>query len=279
MNFTKMHGLGNDFILIEAEAWEEADRFQPLAGALCDRNFGIGADGLIISGRDNEFDIFMRIFNPDGSEPEMCGNGIRCVARNAWEKKLVSDTRISVRTLAGPRYPEIILNKDLVESIRVDMGEPILEAKKIPVNVDGSNIAVKVSAVDQDFELTAVSMGNPHCVIFVDNIKQVPISEWGPELEKHQIFPDKTNVEFVEVLGKNELIMRVWERGAGITLACGTGACATLVASVLNNKSERKAIIHLLGGDLFIEWDSDTNHVFMTGPASRVFTGNIDIQL
>jgi diaminopimelate epimerase len=278
MEFSKMHGLGNDFILIEAQAWEEADRFQPFAAALCDRNFGIGADGLVISGRDSECDIFMRIFNPDGSEPEMCGNAIRCVAKNAWEKKLVTDTQISVRTLAGPRHPEIIINNGLVESIRVDMGEPVLETEKIPVETADNNNTAALSAAGQDFEFTAVSMGNPHCVIFVDKVEQIPVEEWGAEIEKHRIFPAKTNVEFVEVLGKNELIMRVWERGAGVTLACGTGACASLVASVLNNKSERQSVIHLLGGDLFVEWDSDTNHVFMTGPAATVFTGKIDIQ-
>ncbi|MDD2619913.1 MAG: diaminopimelate epimerase [Syntrophomonadaceae bacterium] len=277
MNFAKMHGLGNNFIIIEASSWEEAGCRQDLAKALCDRNFGIGADGLVIVGNDNDMDMFMRIFNPDGSEPEMCGNGIRCAARYAYENKLVEKRIISVKTLAGPRYPEIIIRDGNIQSVRVDMGEPILKRDLIPMNGKGSNVEVPLQTGGQHFVITGVSMGNPHCIIFVEDINDVPINRWGPLIENHQIFPAKTNVEFVQVLGKNEIVMRVWERGAGVTLACGTGACATLVAAVLNDKSERKATIHLLGGDLQIEWSSENNHIYMTGPAVEVFKGFIEM--
>ncbi|MDD3267724.1 MAG: diaminopimelate epimerase [Syntrophomonadaceae bacterium] len=275
MQFTKMQGLGNDFIVVEASSWEEAGKYQDLAKVLCDRNFGIGADGLIIVGKDSNMDIFMRIFNSDGSEPEMCGNGIRCVARYAYENKLVDKNALSVKTLAGPRYPEVILQDGHLQAVRVDMGEPVLKRELIPMSGQGGNIEVALQAAGQDFLLTAVSMGNPHCIIFVDDIDSVPINIWGPHIEKHELFPAKTNVEFVQVLGEHEMIMRVWERGAGVTLACGTGACATLVAAVLNHKSERKAAIHLLGGDLEVEWSAENNHVYMTGPAIEVFQGFI----
>lgn len=276
MHFVKMQGLGNDFIIVEASSWEEANKYQGWAKTLCDRNFGIGADGLIIIGKDSDMDIFMRIFNSDGSEPEMCGNGIRCVARYAYEHKMINKTSISVKTLAGPRYPEIILQDGHLQAVRVDMGEPILKRDLIPMNGIGSNIEVPLQAAGQDFLITGVSMGNPHCIIFVDDMKSVPISLWGPYIEKHELFPAKTNVEFVQVLGINEIVMRVWERGAGITLACGTGACASLVAAVLNKKTERKATIHLLGGDLEVEWSAENNHVYMTGPAVEVFRGFIE---
>lgn len=276
MQFTKMQGIGNDFIIIEASSWEEAGSYQKWAEKLCDRNFGIGADGLIIVGKDNDMDVFMRIFNSDSSEPEMCGNGIRCVARYAYENKLVDKTAISVKTLAGPRYPEIILIGGQLRAVRVDMGEPVLERGLIPMSGNGGSIGIPLQAAGQDFEITAVSMGNPHCIIFVDDMNSVPINLWGPHIEKHGLFPAKTNVEFVQVLGNHEILMRVWERGAGITLACGTGACATLVAAVLNHKSERQAVIHLLGGDLEIEWSAQNNHVYMTGPANEVFRGFIE---
>jgi diaminopimelate epimerase len=276
MDFTKMHGLGNDFVIVEVDSWVDADALQPYARAVCDRNFGIGADGLIAIGRDQEFDVFMRIFNSDGSEPEMCGNGIRCVARYVYEHDLVDKNSISVRTLAGPIYPEVkVLNGEVV-SVRVDMGEPILSRALIPMLGTGDNIKVTATTANGDFELTGVSMGNPHCVIFVTDIDKTAVSVWGPELEKHQLFPAKTNVEFVQVISNDEMIMRVWERGAGITLACGTGACATLVAAVLNGYTDRVATIHLLGGDLLIEWKEQDNHVYMTGPATEVFSGRIE---
>lgn len=278
MNFVKMHGLGNDFVIIEIESWEEANRLQPYAQLVCDRNFGIGADGLVAIGKDPDLDIFMRIFNSDGSEPEMCGNGIRCVARYAYENGLVQNTSLSVRTLAGPRYPVVELKDNLVKSIRVDMGTPIMDRKLIPMQGEGSNVKVALATQYGSFQITAVSMGNPHCICFVPDMEQIPLASWGRELEIHPMFPAKTNVEFVQILKRDELIMRVWERGAGVTLACGTGACATLVAAVLNDLADRKALIHLLGGDLLIEWSEANNHVYMTGPAAEVFRGQIEIE-
>jgi diaminopimelate epimerase len=277
MDFVKMHGLGNDFVIVEVSSWEDADALQPYAQAVCNRNFGVGADGLIVIGPDREMDVFMRIFNSDGSEPEMCGNGIRCVARYVYEHDLVEKTSISVRTLAGPIYPEVKVWDGQLVSVTVDMGEPILSRALIPMLGVGDNVKVKASTVNGEFELTGVSMGNPHCVIFVTDIDKTPVGVWGSELEKHQLFPAKTNVEFVQVISTDEMIMRVWERGAGITLACGTGACATLVAAVLNDYTDRAATIHLLGGDLFIEWKEQDNHVYMTGPAIEVFSGRIEL--
>ncbi len=277
MDFVKMHGLGNDFVVVEMNSWQEADALQPYAQAVCDRNFGIGADGLIVIGPDPEMDVFMRIFNSDGSEPEMCGNGIRCVARYVFEHKLVDKTNFVVRTLAGPIKPGVKVREGKVESVTVDMGEPILERALIPMTGSGDNVKVKTATSHGEIEITAVSMGNPHCVIFVNDVDEVPVARWGPELETSALFPAKTNVEFVQVLGRNEMKMRVWERGAGITLACGTGACATLVAGVLNGYTDRAAVVYLLGGDLSIEWREQDNHIYMTGPAVEVFSGNIEI--
>ncbi|MEA1962531.1 MAG: diaminopimelate epimerase [Bacillota bacterium] len=274
MDFVKMHGLGNDFIIVEVPTWESVDKLQSEARWMCDRNFGIGADGLVMIGKDPELDVFMRIFNSDGTEPEMCGNAIRCIAKYAYENELTDKRIMAVRTLAGVRNPELIMENGSVSAVRVDMGEPILERSLIPMSGDGSNVNIPIHIEDQQFNITAVSVGNSHCVIFVDDINQVLVDKWGPQLEVNPLFPAKTNVEFVQVISENELIMRVWERGAGITLACGTGSCATLVASILNGYTKRAATIHLLGGDLFIEWEND-QHVYMTGPATEVFKGTL----
>ncbi|ADI01630.1 MAG TPA: diaminopimelate epimerase [Syntrophothermus lipocalidus] len=280
MRFTKMHGLGNDFIVIEAEKSElSPEDYSRTAIKLCDRHFGIGGDGLVIVGKDRELDVFMRIFNPDGSEPEMCGNAIRCVSKFVWERGLVSTTRISVNTLAGPRYPEVILKNGEVEKVRVDMGEPILERSLIPMlGSPGKVVGEELDTTAGRFRITAVSMGNPHCVVFVDEFSSVPVSEWGPVLENHPVFPSRTNVEFAKIEDENTVSMRVWERGAGETLACGTGACATLVASYLNDLTGRRATVRLKGGELIIEWDPDNNHVYMTGEAKEVFTGEVDLR-
>lgn len=272
MEFTKMHGLGNDFIIVEASSFQEAQKYQANTQQFCDRHFGIGADGLIIIGKDKDQDVFMRIYNSDGSEAEMCGNGIRCVALYARRYGLVDKDRFSVKTLAGPRFPEIY-KEGGQEWVRVDMGEPELERQKIPVTGRGSNAAIPLPAAGQNFIFTAVSMGNPHCIIYVDDTNSVPLSEWGSQIETNEMFPEKINVEFVKVINESELEAVVWERGAGITLACGTGACAVLVASVLNGKSHRKAIIRLPGGELVIEWNEQDNHVYMSGPAVEVFRG------
>lgn len=274
MKFVKMHGLGNDFVITEVKSWEEAGTFQCYTEFICNRNIGIGADGLVLIGKDTDLDIFMRIFNSDGSEAEMCGNVSRCVGRYAYEKGWMKGNSIAVKTLAGPIYPAVEIENNLVKSVRVDMGKAVLEAERIPVKGKGDTVCTQHG----NFKFTAVSMGNPHCVIFVDDIEKVPVSLWGPAIEVNEIFPAKTNVEFVQVLNNEELIMRVWERGAGITMACGTGACASLVASVLNRYTDRQATVHLLGGDLFIEWNEVDEHVYMTGPAQQVFRGSIDLE-
>jgi diaminopimelate epimerase len=207
----------------------------------------------------------------------MCGNGIRCVARYVYEHNLVEKTSMAVRTLAGPIYPVVKVLEGKVISVTVDMGEPVLDRALIPMTGVGDNVKVKTNTSCGEILFTAVSMGNPHCIIFVPDIAKVSVASLGPELETNSLFPAKTNVEFVQVIERNEIEMRVWERGAGITLACGTGACATLVAGVLNGYTDRAATIHLLGGDLFIEWQKHDNHVYMTGPATEVFEGKIYI--
>ncbi|MEQ8236184.1 MAG: diaminopimelate epimerase [Syntrophomonadaceae bacterium] len=277
MDFVKMHGLGNDFVITRVDSWDGADALQPWAERVCDRRFGIGADGLVCIGKDQEADLFMRIFNPDGSEPEMCGNAIRCVGKYAFEQGWVGKTDISVRTLAGMRYPQVKLVQGIVTSVTVDMGEPVLQRARIPMAGDGGTVGVRTVASCGDVEFTAVSMGNPHCVIFVPDLASVLVEEWGPAMETHELFPAKTNVEFVQVNTRDDLTMRVWERGAGVTLACGTGACATLVAAVQNDLADRRAVVHLLGGDLMIEWKASDNHVYMTGPAVHVFSGQIEL--
>lgn len=277
MDFVKMQGLGNDFVITQVDSWDGADVLQPWAEKLCDRRFGIGADGLVCIGKDQDADLFMRIFNPDGSEPEMCGNAIRCVGKYAFERGWVGKTDLSVRTLAGTRYPRVKVAGGRVTSVTVDMGEPILQRARIPMAGNGGTVGVRTVTRFGDVEFTAVSMGNPHCVIFVPDLNAVPVEEWGPAMENHEMFPAKTNVEFVEVNTRDDLTMRVWERGAGVTLACGTGACATLVAAVQNDLADRSAVVHLLGGDLWIEWKAADNHVYMTGPAMHVFNGQIDL--
>lgn len=272
-----MQGLGNDFILMEVASFEEAQRFQAYARQLCDRHWGIGADGLILLGPDQEEDIFMRIYNSDGSEAQMCGNGIRCVALYARQNGLVDKDSFRVRTQAGVRCPQI-LSCDGQKLVRVDMGEPELETSRIPVRGSASNTGIPLSAAGQEFVITAVSMGNPHCIIYRDDLSLVPLADWGPQIETHASFPEKTNVEFVQVLNDEELEAVVWERGAGITLACGTGACAVLVASVLSGKSKPKATVRLPGGELYIEWNQEDNHVYMSGAAIEVFHGTIELK-
>lgn len=274
MNFCKMHGLGNDFILINGLTENIAEDYNQLALKICHRNFGVGADGLMIVLPSDKADIKMRIFNSDGSEAEMCGNGIRCFAKYIYEEKIVFKNKMSVETKAGIMLPELTVNaEDKVESVRVDMGKPQLERSKIPMKgKEGQVIEELLEVGGEKFKITAVSMGNPHCVIFVEDIDEFELVEWGPIIENHPLFPEKTNVEFAQMVNKEEIIMKVWERGSGITLACGTGACATLVAGVLTNRTRKKATIKLPGGDLFIEWE-DNGHIYMTGPAQKVFRG------
>ncbi|MBE6106564.1 diaminopimelate epimerase [Anaerovibrio lipolyticus] len=276
-NFTKLQGTGNDFVLIDCLKEPELD-YIGAAKALCDRHYGIGADGILLVLPSDKADICMRIINADGSEAEMCGNGIRCFARYVYEKGIVSKEEFTVETGAGLLVPKMILENGHVSQVQVDMGEPILEGDSIPVQGFGMNrvISESITVKDKEFKMTCVSMGNPHCVVFVEDAEGFPIYEYGPLFESHEKFPRKTNTEFVEVKDKSHLRMRVWERGAAVTLACGTGSCATLTAAVLNGLAERKAEIQLDGGRLLVEW-ADNNHLYMTGPAEEVFTGVADI--
>lgn len=272
LKFTKMHGAGNDFIVIDARKKKIA-KPDKLAKELCQRNFSVGADGLILVLPSKKADYKMRIFNPDGSEPEMCGNGIRCFAMFLHEKGITKKQKLSVETGAGIIKPELVMGQ-----VRVDMGQPILTPAKIPILSDSEPVINDgLDLKEQTIHITAVSMGNPHAVVFVNDLETYPVEAIGREVESHQSFPNKTNVEFIEVKNKNELKMRVWERGAGQTLACGTGACASLVAASLNGKTGRKAKVHLPGGTLTIEWDESDKHVYMTGPAETVFDGEIEV--
>lgn len=275
MRFTKVHGLGNDFILVNCyEEKIDPEKAPALAVAMCRRCFGVGADGLVLLLPPERGDVRMRIFNSDGSEAEMCGNAIRCVAKYMYEHNMTKKDRIRVETLAGMMAPELILENGLVKSVRVDMGEPRLERSEIPMaGPPGRVVGEPLVVGGVSYDVTGVSMGNPHCVIFVPDADSVPLREIGPRIERHDVFPRKTNVEFIQVLNRDEVKMRVWERGAGETMACGTGACAAAVACALNSLTERKVTVRLKGGDLLIEWAAD-NHVYMIGPATEVFTGS-----
>ncbi len=286
LSFSKYHGLGNDFVLVDNRASEAPLLTPEQAVAVCDRNFGIGADGVIFvlsapKGAE-EIDYTMRIYNADGSEPEMCGNGIRCLAKfiNGLEAKEGTAPELPhtyrIHTLAGTIRPELKADGQ----VTVDMGEPVLLAPDIPMTLAAAGekaIDKTLQVGDKAYQVSCVSMGNPHCITFVEAVEAVPLAEIGPLFEHHEAFPARINTEFVEVVRPDYLKMRVWERGAGATLACGTGACALLVAAVLNGKSDRKATVALPGGNLEIEWAAN-NRVFMTGPATRVFAGDVFVQ-
>lgn len=274
-NFTKWQGCGNDFVLFDC-LQEDIQDYAALARKVCDRHYGVGADGILIVLPSDKADFRMRIFNTDGSEAEMCGNGIRCFARYLYDFGLTEKTSFTVETGAGILVPEIVLADGQVKGVKVDMGEPHLFGEEIPVvGFDGQKVIDRsMSVAGKEYKFTAVSMGNPHCVIFVDDAENFPIYELGHKFETHELFPRKTNTEFVEVRDRRHVRMRVWERGAAVTLACGTGSCATVVAGILNDKLEREAEVELDGGKLLIHW-ADNNHVFMTGPAELVFSGEL----
>lgn len=277
MKFTKMHGCGNDYVYINLFE-EKVDDPAKLSTIVSDRHFGIGSDGVITIGPSDIADFRMRIYNADGSEAEMCGNGIRCVAKYVYDHKLTDKTEISVESGAGIKYLTLYTKDGKVEQVRVDMGEPILEPDKIPVIADGSCVVDEpIEAGGKQWRMTCVSMGNPHAVIFVDDVADFELEKYGPSFENNHRFPKRTNTEFVQIISRNEASMRVWERGSAETWACGTGTCATVMACILNKKTDDKVLVHLRGGDLVIEYDRDTNHVFMTGPAAEVFTGEIFI--
>lgn len=275
MKFTKMQGLGNDYIYVDC-THKSVDNPSEVAKIVSDRHFGIGSDGLVLILPSDKADFRMRMFNSDGSESEMCGNAIRCVGKYVFDNKLTNKSNMTIETLAGIKVLELTVENQKVVLVRVDMGEPILTPKNIPVEGDKDKFISEPIEIDgQTYMVTAVSMGNPHAITYVDDVENFPLYEVGPKMEINKLFPRKVNAEFVQVIDKATLRMRVWERGAGETLACGTGASAVLVASVLNGVSERKATIKLLGGDLYIEWSEKDNHVYMTGPAVKVFDGEI----
>lgn len=275
IKFTKMEGLGNDYVYMDAINQKIENRSE-LARFVSNRNFGIGSDGLILIEKSEVADFKMTMFNSDGSQAEMCGNGIRCVAKFVYDKGMTDKTTLKIETLAGIKILELNVEDGKVKTVRVDMGEPILEAEKIPVistEKPVKNLILK--AQDKEFRFTCVSMGNPHAITIVDDTESFDVKKYGEELEVNKAFPRRTNVEFVQIVDKNTIKMRVWERGAGETLACGTGACATAVACNLNGLTDRKVTIKLLGGNLKIEWNAENNHVYMTGPATTVFEGEL----
>lgn len=273
MRFTKMEGCGNDYIYINAMQ-EEVRNPEMLAVAMSERHFGIGADGLVLILDSEVADFRMRMFNLDGSEGEMCGNAVRCIAKYVYERGLTDKKEITLETLGGIKVLRLHIQDGVVIAVTADMGEPILTADKIPVRSEKEPvIGEKLHILDKDFAFTCVSMGNPHAVTFVEQVAQFDVEKYGSLAEIHPIFPKKANIEFAQVIDRTHLSMRVWERGSGETLACGTGACATLVAAVLNGLCERKVRIQLLGGTLEIEWREADNHIYMTGPARFSFDG------
>ncbi len=277
MKFTKMQGLGNDYVYVNC--FEEKIENPPaVARYVSDRHFGIGSDGLIMINPSEVADFEMEMYNADGSRGEMCGNGIRCVAKYVYDYGLTDKTQISVETLGGIKYLDLTVEEGKVVLVKVDMGKPELKSDLIPIISENEKVIDEPIEVDgKVYHMTGVSMGNPHTVIYVDDVKNLDLEKIGPKFENHERFPKRINTEFVHCIDRNTVEMRVWERGSGETLACGTGACAVAVASILNNLTDTRVTVKLLGGDLQIEWDREKDHVFMTGPAKVVFDGVIDI--
>jgi diaminopimelate epimerase len=273
--FIKMHGIGNDYVFVDAFHIRVTDPGD-LARRISPRRTGIGSDGLILIAPSTVADCRMEMYNVDGSRGEMCGNGIRCVGKYVYEQGLARRETLEVETDAGIRQLFLRIQQGRVASVTVDMGEPTLDGPQIPVAAEGIVVDAPLEVGGMQFRITCVSMGNPHCVVFVPSVAEIPLSEIGPRFEHHPFFPQRVNTEFVEVLRPRELRMRVWERGSGETAACGTGACAVVVAATLAHKAERHALVHLNGGDLDIEWQASNNHVLMTGPAEEVFRGELD---
>lgn len=277
MKFTKMQGLGNDYVYVNCFE-EKVENPSELAVKVSDRHFGIGSDGLILIRPSEVADFRMTMFNADGSESEMCGNGIRCVGKYVYDYGLTDKTEVSVETLAGIKYLKFLIKDGKVDMVTVNMGEPILKPELVPVVGEGDAVIDSPIEVDgKEYKMTCVSMGNPHSVVFVDDVDNFPLHEVGPLFEHHKAFPRRVNAEFCQVIDRNHAKMRVWERGTGETLACGTGTCATAVACILNGKTEDEVTITLLGGDLIIRWDREKNVIYMTGPARVVFDGEIDV--
>ncbi|MBU5469073.1 diaminopimelate epimerase [Falcatimonas sp. MSJ-15] len=279
MKFTKMQGIGNDYVYVDCTK-KELDNPAKISEFVSDRHFGIGSDGLILIKSSDKADFFMEMYNADGSQAEMCGNGIRCVGKFVYDKGLTDKTSITVDTLVGIKYLDLNVVDGKVSSVRVNMGQPILKPELIPVVAQDDCDEFVDESVEVDgetYKVTCVSMGNPHAIVYVDDTDSLPIEVIGPKFENHKIFPRRTNTEFIQIIDRSHLKMRVWERGSGETLACGTGACASLVATVLNGLCDTKATLMLLGGDLEIEWDRENNVVYMEGPATTVFEGEVEI--
>ncbi|CDB89312.1 diaminopimelate epimerase [Clostridium sp. CAG:253] len=278
MKFTKMHGCGNDYVYVDCTN-EMIENPSEVSKYVSDRHFGIGSDGLILICSSETADFRMAMYNADGSEGAMCGNGIRCVAKYVYDKGLTDKKNISIETKSGIKELELTVEDGKVSLVKVNMGAPILKAKDIPVDVDTEKcIDSDINVDGKDYKITCVSMGNPHAVTFIDeDVKTFPIEKIGPKFENHPMFPDRVNTEFVQVLNRHEVNMRVWERGSGETLACGTGTCATVVACVLNGLTDDEVTVHLLGGDLFIKYDRENDTVWMTGPAVIAFEGTIEL--
>ena len=275
MKFTKMQGIGNDYVYVNCFQ-EKVENPGELAVRVSDRHFGIGSDGLILIKPSEEADFRMEMYNADGSEGAMCGNGIRCVAKYVYDYGLTDQTSLSVETKSGIKYLDLTIEDGKVCQVRVNMGAPELEPRKIPVVSDKERVIDQPNEVQgRIYHMTCVSMGNPHAVVYLDDVKNLKIEEIGPEFESHSCFPDRVNTEFVRVVDEHTVEMRVWERGSGETLACGTGACAVAVASILNGYVNGEVTVKLLGGDLKIFWDEKENLVYMTGPATVVFDGEI----
>jgi diaminopimelate epimerase len=275
MKFTKMHGAGNDYVYVDCFR-EKVENPQELAIKVSDRHKGIGSDGLILIMPSDICDVRMRMFNADGSESQMCGNGSRCVGKYFYDAGYTQKQEITLETKAGVKHLQLFPVNGQVEKVRVDMGEPVLTAQNIPVIWNEAQLINQIVDFEPEkYALTAVSMGNPHAIIFTEEIDQLDLEKIGKKIENHPMFPERVNVEFVEILSPIHAKMRVWERGSGETMACGTGACAVETAAVLNGKLERKATISLLGGDLELEWNAENNHVYMTGEAVKVFEGEI----
>ena len=275
LNFTKMTSLGNDYIYIDCTSGLKIKDIPEVTKKLSDRHMGIGADGLILIDKSSypDCDFKMRIFNSDGSEAEMCGNGIRCVAKFIYDNKLSNKDKLSIETLAGIKQVKLIEKNGECDEAIVDMGEPIFQDKNIPYDVyEAFNKDLDLDVLGEKMRFTVVSMGNPHAITFVEDVDKVDIEKYGPAIENNPIFPNRTNVEFVQIINKNNIKVRVWERGAGETLACGTGACAATVASGLNGYTDANVTVELPGGKLEVEWGKD-NHIYMQGPATKVFEG------
>lgn len=274
MKFTKMQGCGNDYVYINCFK-ETVENPSELAIKVSNRNFGIGSDGLILICPSEVADVKMAMYNADGSQSQMCGNGVRCVGKYAYDYGLVTKETITVETLAGIKTLQLHVEQGKVASVTVDMGVPEIKPELVPVVAEENVIAKPVEVCGRQYELTCVSMGNPHAVTFVEDTALVDIESIGPEFEHHPMFPERTNTEFIQILGEQEINMRVWERGSGETLACGTGACASVYACLLNGKTKEEVTVHLLGGDLHIKYEKESGHIFMTGPAVTVFDGEL----